>query len=212
MTQFEKTFNVMKKYWVIIAYIILAVLSYYFIDRTLAVYFHSLNLRTNFHVLNYLTALGQWKIYVVLFFIAALYFRYIQQNERCEVRFWYLFGCVLIPNLFTFVLKIGVSRARPDLLFDNNSYGFYWFQLKDAYWSFPSGHSITSTALAAGLGYIFPRYFFIFIGLALLVAATRVILYHHYLSDVMTGFYISMLLVGLFTQYLKRNHYLDKVN
>ncbi|HAT6821338.1 TPA: phosphatase PAP2 family protein [Legionella pneumophila subsp. pneumophila] len=212
MTQFEKTFNFMKKIWVIITYIILVVLSYYFLDRTLATYFHSLDLRVNAHALTYLTALGKWKIYVALFLITALYFRYIQQNKQYEIRSWYLLGCVLLPNLLTFVLKISFSRARPDLLFDNNLYGFYWFQHNDNYWSFPSGHSITITALAAGLGFLFPRYFFLFIGAALLVAATRVILYHHYLSDVMTGFYISMLLVGLFTQYLQRNHYLNKIN
>ncbi|HAT6361286.1 TPA: phosphatase PAP2 family protein [Legionella pneumophila] len=212
MTQFEKTFNFMTKIWVIITYITLVILSYYFVDRALAIYFHKLDLRVNFHALTYLTALGKWKIYVVLFLITALYFRYIQQNKKYEIRSWYLLGCVLLPNLLTFVLKISLSRARPDLLFDNSLYGFYWFQLNDNYWSFPSGHSITITALAAGLGFLFPRYFFLLIGVALLVAATRVILYHHYLSDVMAGFYISMLVVGLFTRYLQRNHYLNKVN
>ena len=109
----------------------------------------------------------------------------------------------MIPNLFGFVVKIVLGRARPDLLFSIDYFGFYGFKLNNLYWSFPSGHTLTSTALASGLGVIFPRYFYAFLGGALLVASSRILLYHHYLSDVMTGLYMSLLLVGIFTHYFK---------
>lgn len=211
MTQFEKTFSFMKKPVVIIAYIILVILSYFFLDKTVAIHFHDMDLRTNLHLLNIFTALGQWKIYIALFFLAGLYFHYIQVNKIYETRAWYLLGCIFIVNLFGFAIKISLSRARPDLLFDHNLFGFYWFQKKDLYWSFPSGHALTITALAAGLGVIFPRYFYLLITVAILVALSRVLLYRHYPSDVMSGFYISILLIGWFTEYLKRRHYLDKL-
>jgi len=196
----------MKKPWVIIFYLLFVVLAYYFVDRSLATYFHQLDLRSTMHSLNILSALGQWMVYLLLFFFAALFFRYIQINSRYEARSWYLFGCVLIANLICFVIKITLGRARPDLLFSSDYFGFYWFKFSSSYWSFPSGHTTTVIALAAGLGVIFPRYFYAVLMVALLVAATRVLLYHHYLSDVMSAFYLSLLAVGFFTQFLQLNN------
>ena len=198
MTQFEKTICFMKKPWVIGLYVILVILSYVYIDRGLASYFHQFDLRTSIHALNYLTALGQWLAYIALFLLAGLYFRFVRVNSVYEARAWYLLGCVLVANLVCLVLKVALSRARPDLLFSSNEFGFYWFKHKSAYWSFPSGHTTTVISLAAGLGVLFPRYFFLALAIALLVAATRVLLYYHYLSDVMTAFYLSLLVVGFF--------------
>lgn len=210
MTQFEQTFHFMKKPWVISIYAILVILSYIFIDKTLAIYFHHFDLRTNIHTLSFLTALGQWIAYVVLFFSAALYFRYVRINSVYEARAWYLLGCVLIANIVCFVLKVSLSRARPDLLFSSNEFGFYWFKFSKFYWSFPSGHTTTVVSLAVGLGVLFPRYFFLILMVALLVAASRVLLYYHYLSDVMTGFYLSLIVAGFFTQYLKQKNWFAK--
>ena len=128
MTQFEKTFEFMKKPWVILLYAILVILSYFFVDKNLATYFHQLDLRTNIHILSILTAFGQWIAYIVLFLAAALYFRYVRTNPVFEARAWYLLGCVFFANLVCFVLKVALSRARPDLLFSSNEFGFYWFK------------------------------------------------------------------------------------
>lgn len=211
MTQFEKTFNLMKKPLIIGIYAVLVILSYYFVDKSVANYFHQLDVRTTLPILNVLTAFGKWKIYIVLFTLLGLYFRYVQKNDRFEARAWYLLGCVLLPNILGFIIKVCLSRARPDLLFSHNQFGFYWFQRTDLYWSFPSGHALTVIGLASGLGVLFPKYFFSFLGLASLVVLSRVFLYHHYLSDVMTGFYLSVLVVGLFTEFLERKDYLTKM-
>lgn len=211
MTQFEKTFNLMKNPWVIVSYIILVCLVYFFADKSIAAYFHHLDIRSNVPALTLFTALGKWKIYILLFVFLFLYFKYMQKNEACEAKALYLIGCIFIPNLISFVIKVCLSRARPDLFFSSNLFGFYWFQTKDLYWSFPSGHAVTITGLASGLGVLFPKYFFAFLGLAVLVILSRVFLYHHYLSDVMTGFYLSLLVVGFYTEFLKRKNYLAKM-
>ncbi|MGC1183465.1 phosphatase PAP2 family protein [Legionella sp.] len=203
MTQFEKTVHFMKKPWVISLYAILVVLSFIYIDRSLATYFYQLDFRMKIPALSVLTALGKSIPYVLLFFLAALYFRFIRVNSVYESRAWYLLGCILVANLVCLVLKVTLSRARPDLLFSSNEFGFYWLKLNSAYWSFPSGHTTTVVSLAGGLGLLFPRYFFAMLTVALLVAASRVLLYYHYLSDVMIAFYLSLLVVDFFTQYLK---------
>ncbi|RUR27550.1 phosphatase PAP2 family protein [Legionella qingyii] len=212
MTQFEKLFNFMKKPWVIIFYAIFVILAYYFLDRLLAIYFHQLNLETKLPFLGVLTALGKWIAYIVLFFIAGLYFRYIQVNTVYENRSWYLLGCVLLANLVCLILKVALSRARPELLFASNEFGFYWFKLSSNYWSLPSGHTTTVMSLAAGLGILFPRYFYVLLVVALLVAASRILLCFHYLSDVMSAFYISLLVVGFFTEYVKRKNWFHKMD
>ncbi|WP_298622908.1 phosphatase PAP2 family protein [uncultured Legionella sp.] len=210
MTQFETTFNLLKKPWMIASYIILVVLAYFFVDIPVATYFHQHDIRGTIPALTVFTALGKWKIYVLIFLFLFFYFRYLQKHEIFEAKVLYLFGCIFIPNVISFIIKVCLSRARPDLLFSSNLFGFYWFQTKDLYWSFPSGHSVTITGLACGLGVLFPKYFYAFLGFAVLVILSRIVLYHHYLSDVMTGAYLTILVVGFFTEFLKRKNYLKK--
>jgi membrane-associated phospholipid phosphatase len=206
MNQFEQLYSLMKKPWIIALYALLVILVFNFADKPTALYFYHLDLRSNVHILHLFTALGKWSIYVLVFFFLGLFFRYVRKNPILEQKAWFLFACIVLTNLVGFVLKIVLSRSRPDLLFDGNLFGFYWFKFNDLYWSFPSGHSITIAGLAAGLGVLFPRYLYFFIALALLVISTRIFLYFHYLSDVMTGFYLSILVVGAFTESLKKHN------
>lgn len=208
MTQFERTFNTMKNPWIIEIYLVLVILAFQFADIKIATIFHQLDLRTNFHVSN---LWGKDIVYIMIFLFSGLYFRYVRPNSLNEDRSWYLLACIIIPNLICLILKITLSRARPDLLFTSNAFGFYWFKLNGQYWSFPSGHTTTVTSLACGLGVLFPKYFYVYLALAFLIVLTRVLLYYHYLSDVMTAFYLSILVIGLFTQYIKRNNYLSKI-
>lgn len=212
MTQFEKTFNLIKKPWFVGVYIVLLILVYILADKPIALYFYHLNLRINVPWLMVLTTLGKWQMYFVLFLFAALFFRYVKYNHVYEIRCWYLFGGVFIPNVLGLILKFWLSRARPELLFTNHAFGFYWFQLKELYWSLPSGHAITAGCLAAALGIIFPRYFYELLVLALIIAMTRVVLYYHYLSDILAGLYFGLLVIGFWTKYLKKQGYLEKLS
>lgn len=197
MTPLEKLFNLIKKPWFIGLYVVLIVCSYFFVDKPVAIYFHELNLRTNLQALNVFTALGQVKFYFVLFVLAGLFFRYGIKKSVYEYRAWYLFACVLAANLVGLFLKVTLGRARPDLFFDSQLYGLYWFKFSSMYWSLPSGHALSVTAIAAGLGTLFPRYFYALLVVAILVFLSRVVLCHHYLSDVMAGAYLGLFVVGL---------------
>lgn len=209
MTQFEKTFHFMKKPWVVVCYALLVVLAYQLVDKSLAIYLYQFNLRVNAHGLSILSMLGQWMVYVAVFFFAGLFFRFVKVNAINEARSWYLFSCVLLVNLVCLVLKIWLSRARPNLLFTSDEFGFYWFKFSTSYWSFPSGHTMTVVSVACAIGVLFPRYFFAALSLAFLVIVTRVLLTYHYLSDVLIAFDLSLLTIGFFTQYLKKNNWLN---
>jgi membrane-associated phospholipid phosphatase len=210
MTQFERLYQLIKKPWFIASYAVLVILAYLYADKAIAQSLYEHSLREHATILKMLTYLGQWTIYLLLFTLMGVYFRYIKKNAIYEMRSWYLLACIALCNSVGFTLKILLSRARPDLLFQDNLFGFYWLQLNDLYWSFPSGHSITVGAIAAGLGVLFPRCFYAVFALACCVIMTRVLLYFHYLSDVMTGVYLSLLIVGVFTQSIKKHHCLLK--
>ena len=208
MTAFEKTFHFFKNPWVLLSFILLTVLVYMTVDIPVAQYFYNLKTRTTWPILNVFTLLGKNLIYLGLFLVLGLYFRHLKKNKLYENRAWFLLSCVIMVTLINMVLKISFGRARPELYFINHYFGFYWFKFKDLYWSFPSGHAITSVAVASGMGIIFQRYFYTLLAVAILVICSRVILYRHYLSDVMVGFYLGVLIIGFFAQWLKKSGWL----
>lgn len=183
------------------------VLTFQFVDRDVATYFYQLNTRHTIPALKILTGIANWHIYSALFFVLGIYFHFISKNAVYAARAWYLLGCVVLPNLLCLVLKMSFGRARPELLVNSHLFGFYWFKSKYLYWSFPSGHTMTIAALASGLGVIFPRYFYLLLGAALVIASSRIVLYYHFVTDVMAGFYLSLLLIGLYTKLLKKKQY-----
>lgn len=208
MSALESIFYVVKKPWMIFSFLILVTVTYLFLDIPISRFFYQWDLRINFYPLVLFTAIGKWQAYAVLFFLLGCYFRYVNRNQRYEMESWFLLLCILIPNLIGFLVKIIVARARPDLLFSHDLFGFYWFKMQRLYWSLPSGHTLTAAALAAGLGTLYPRYSMVFLFVAFLVALSRILLYQHYLSDVLIAFYFSLWVVALISTYFKNHQWI----
>jgi undecaprenyl-diphosphatase len=61
-------------------------------------------------------------------------------------------------------------------------------------YSFPSGHSITSFAVALAVGMFYPDLQIVFLAIAVLIASSRIILGMHFLSDVLVGSAIGIML------------------
>jgi undecaprenyl-diphosphatase len=61
-------------------------------------------------------------------------------------------------------------------------------------YSFPSGHSITSFAIALSVGMFYPDLQIVLLAVALLIASSRIILGMHFLSDVLAGSAIGIFL------------------
>ncbi|MGQ3888191.1 phosphatase PAP2 family protein [Legionella sp. CNM-1927-20] len=211
MAPFNRLILVMTRPWVIMAYILIITLLFLYIDKPLAEHLAFLNYRINFIFLNHFTKLGLGLIYLITFFLGTLYFRYININRVWEARMCFLWLCVAISGLFCGILKVIFSRARPDMWFDGQYYGFYWLKTKAPFWSFPSGHTTTIMALAFGLCVLFPRYFYAFLLIGFSIAISRVLLVHHYFSDILTGTYLSLLTVGLILWVLRKKSWLEPV-
>jgi undecaprenyl-diphosphatase len=61
-------------------------------------------------------------------------------------------------------------------------------------YSFPSGHAITAFAVAVSVGLFYPELMFSLLTAAILIAASRIILGMHFLSDVVVGSAIGVVL------------------
>ena len=86
------------------------------------------------------------------------------------------------------ILKNVTCRARPTAPGAGTFFArFPCFPAPYAYASFPSGHATTAFAAALVLAFWYPRQAGVFMGLAVLVALSRVVLGVHFPSDVLAG-------------------------
>lgn len=87
------------------------------------------------------------------------------------------------------IVKHTIRRSRPCNYKDNINL----LIAKPISYSFPSGHTLSSFAVAEVLSRYFSQYNLIFIGIAFLIALSRLYLYVHYPTDVIAGVIIGTL-------------------
>jgi membrane-associated phospholipid phosphatase len=107
-------------------------------------------------------------------------------------RLQFLFLAVLVPVLAGDLIKWMVGRGRPFVGGEANAFNFAHFSGTPAYASFPSGHAITSVALAFAVSAVWPQTRVAMIVYALLIAASRLVLLAHHPSDVVAGAVVGL--------------------
>src|SRR5439155_22299171 len=112
----------------------------------------------------------------------------------------FFFLTISASGLLADVLKIVFGRSRPKLLFRSDIYEFSWLSWRPDHWSFPSGHSATIVALMTALWWLWPQHLVFYILAAAIVAASRIVVGAHYVSDVL----VAALLAALPTYYVAR--------
>ncbi len=198
---FQQFFKLLTRPLLAVSLVIFILISFIYLDRPVAIYFHNLHLGERWVWLNGLSLFGEGIIYICLFFLLALFFRYIKHNQTYERQLWFLWFCVFVPMSFCLVAKILLGRARPELLLLDQSYGFYGLHFSSKYWSFPSGHTTTVMSLVFGLCFLFPRLNLLFILGGIVMVFSRVVLAKHYLSDIMLTSYLVLLTQGVLVKY-----------
>lgn len=173
--------------WLSVATLGLFFLCYAALDEPVARYFRDVDpsIKTVFKAI---TQFGEGGVYLVplgLVIIASAW----GGRTALARRAGYVFAAIALPGILADIAKPVFGRARPELLFRDHIFGFTWQGAHADLWSFPSGHAVTITALATALYALYPPLWPAYAAIALLVAASRIILDAHYLSDVIAGAY-----------------------
>jgi membrane-associated phospholipid phosphatase len=119
-----------------------------------------------------------------------------------------IFVIVAAAGLADDVLKILFGRARPYRWLAGDDSGFEFLRYSAKFASFPSGHTTTSVAAAVAFGMLWPRHKPWFLLAAFLIAASRIVLDVHYLSDVIAGALLGGAVAVLLGKWLEKRGWL----
>jgi membrane-associated phospholipid phosphatase len=103
------------------------------------------------------------------------------------VRFGFLFVAIGLPSLFATIVKRLIGRARPYVGKHDDPFAYMPFIWKPEYASMPSGHATTALAAAIAIGAVWPRLRPVMWIYALVIMASRILIFVHHPSDVLGG-------------------------
>lgn len=100
------------------------------------------------------------------------------------IKVGYMFVAIALTGLADSIVKRMIGRVRPSAL---GAFAYEPFSWRSEYASFPSGHSANVFATLVAVGLIFPRARPLLWIYAVGIAASRVIVGSHFVSDVVAG-------------------------
>jgi membrane-associated phospholipid phosphatase len=122
----------------------------------------------------------------------------VASGDRARTdRGMFILGCGVVAGFVAAKLKLIFGRSPPDVLLSDGDYGFHFFNGGVGFDSFPSGHAAMAAGIGGAVSIIWPTHRRVFIGLAVIVAASRFIIGAHYLSDALLGFAVGLVTVVL---------------
>jgi membrane-associated phospholipid phosphatase len=208
----------MKSTLIIYSYLtlILAALSYWYFDLPIALYFQANLYDGVYDFFRLITESGEGLYWIVPTALAYWFYRFFPlrylpfsswfiKNREEDMRIMgFVALSAFLSGLLVNILKLIFARYRPVEYFESQNYGLTWFNHGYDIASFPSGHSATALGVAAAVALLFPRYRYPVLFYGALVTFSRVVVTKHYLSDVLIGGYIGVLVsVYLYTRYFK---------
>lgn len=189
----------------IVTWLALIIFFGFMVDKPLAIYCQQHVNGTLMACMQWLTNFGYAKWYLIISGSVALLALYFKQRRIAWIS-GFFFLTIVVSGLSCDVIKVIVSRARPNEWFEHQLYGLQWFKTHASLWSFPSGHTTTIAALLTAISLLWPRTWLPCLIFILLVAGSRVMIGAHYLSDVMAGWYLGTLSSYYLKQYLENKY------
>jgi membrane-associated phospholipid phosphatase len=155
---------------------------YFFIDRPVLSFFRDCDLG-RYRLLKWLTRPPE--AFVLLspaVLLAGLLRRWFGPWGRAEKAVVAAAVSTLLTALAALLLKIAFGRSAD---------GFHPFHYGEAYWAFPSGHTACTLSVTVVAEAAFPRWRLCWWALAGVVAATLIVLTHHFVGDVLGGGFLG---------------------
>jgi len=216
-----------KEYFIYIFIMVLLIfISYFAIDKKVAMYFIG-HADIYKHIGKIIGIFGQSQWYIGTAIVGALYYAFMKKNSVYLHRFLFLLYANIFSGLASLVFKIFFARMRPWKLENGgDGYGFLISQnpdftfLQDIKYqfsmlihssttntSFPSGHTTTIFAMFTYMSILFPRYIYLWLGLASVEGFSRVLANDHFISDILAG-----ILVGTISTMFVYSKVKEKIN
>jgi undecaprenyl-diphosphatase len=131
--------------------------------------------------------------------------------RRAGEFFLFLFVCGAAAGIVTDVIKPILGRARPVELGEAGLYGFHPWTFAARWNSMPSGHATAAFAFAFVVVEFFPRLRIPVFILAIALAASRVMVNAHYVSDILAGVLVAWLTFRALQVFIKVNGIFHRV-
>ena len=182
--------------------VVLILCSYLFLDDRIAQFFNQLGISHQLgpinpsnipDVLSEITGaivLLAWITYTYMI----IHGRYGRNREFSK----YIGMTLPVAYFLKVVLQEVFGRVNPrELLFITDLHGPAWFNYTGEYsGSFPSGHMIVFTTIAAAMWHFYPRWRYLYAAFLLLLATALIVTEYHFLSDVIGGIYLALVIDG----------------
>src|SRR5437773_5150788 len=104
----------------------------------------------------------------------------------------FVLGCGVVSGFLADKLKIIFGRSPPEALISDGAYGFHFLEGGSGFDSFPSAHAAMAAGVATGASVLWPAHRRLFMGLAVVVAASRFLVGARYVSDTLLGFAVGL--------------------
>lgn len=183
-----------------IAALLAALLSYFFFDKEIVAFFCEHKIA----IFRYITYLGDSAPYMAGSLL--LFILYRKKKPHIAQKALFVLSSVFASGVVAVFFKVLIGRPRPKIFLHDHIYSPQFLEFHSKFWSMPSGHTTTAFAVAASLGFIWPRYKALFFLIAALVALSRIALCKHYLSDVIVG-----AVLGTIVAYLLHKRYFNAI-
>lgn len=165
-------------------------------------------IRTNF-LNNFFRVLTFFSSKVIIFLFLTSLFLWKAHKRKWILPLWFTLG---LSAIISFILKITIQRPRPFQLgivsvlevLRKNNYILWNF-------SFPSFHAMFAFCAVPILSKEFPRFKYVWIIFASLIAFSRLYFGLHFLSDILIGSFIGYALGMIIIEKEKKNKFWEKI-
>lgn len=195
-----------KKQFIIVAAAFSAILfCYRYIDQNAVWWAHNHTTPQSHELFTAITQFGDSTYYLIGFALLFFAFRFLWKKSFWEKTSLFLFAAVASSGILADIIKVIAGRYRPSELFSQGLYGFDFWHISRAMTSFPSGHSATAFALATAITHLWPKSAILVWPLAVLIAASRLLIGAHYPSDIIGGAVLGVFSTLLVLRYFEQN-------
>ncbi len=188
------------------------------LDLAIYNYFYNLNYGfETFSLKNFfigITELGDSFWYFLVFLLVFLITfvgkatKILSSESYLRIRNFTIFGFfyLLLVGFVTQILKHVIGRPRPNHTNFEEGVVFNFFSTDSSFHSFPSGHSSTIISVAILLGLLIPNLRKFFIIFSIIVAISRVVVGAHYLTDIIAGGLVAIILYKILKAFIKKRY------